>query len=77
MFEGSSPELLPTGLFLGPALTAPHPRMAPLGRQSKDWGPRALGRDARSHNGPNSLILAGESAQATHRPIRRVDLGKK
>lgn len=68
------------GLFLGPRpphRTTPHPPMAPLGRQSKNWGPRALGRDTCSHNGPNSPILAGESAQATHQPIRRVLVWEK
>lgn len=30
-----------------------------------------------THNGPNSLILAGEWAQATHQPIRRVLFGKR
>ena len=55
---------------------SPH-RMAPLGRQSKDGGPGALGRDTPPHNGPNSLILAGEWAQATHQPIRRVFVWEK
>lgn len=40
-------------------------------------GTKGLGRDTCSHNGPNSLILAGESAQATHQPIRRVLVWEK
>ena len=55
---------------------SPH-RMAPLGRQSKDGGPGTLGRHTPPHNGPNSLILAGEWAQATHQPIRRVFVWEK